>query len=149
MAFVAAPILVEPADRNLDFGVVERGEGATTGGGLGPRSSPACRDPRWAIRPLPTEAFRCRVSPGAGPGARRPCACSCSPDAIAGPFREILRLATDDPRMPVLDFTLSGTVIGDLYTSPGRLNFRFVRPGQALSKEIGGQRHVGGTWPSG
>jgi hypothetical protein len=34
------------------------------------------------------------------------------------------------------DFTLSGTVLGDLETAPDRLNFRYVKPGQALSKEI-------------
>ena len=58
------------------------------------------------------------------------------PDAIAGPFRQVLRVETGDARMPTLDFTVTGTILGDLTTSPGRVNFRFVKPGQELSKEI-------------
>ena len=132
LAFVAAPILVEPADRNLDFGKVQRGEL--------PRLEAAIRvdgRPSLALTLGPVDAKRFEVMLERGAGAdRHLLVVGLKADAVAGPFRQLLRLATDDPRMPSLDFTLSGTVLGDLETAPDRLNFRYVVPGQALSKDI-------------
>lgn len=132
MAFVAAPILVEPSDRSFDFGKVHRGET--------PRLEAAIRvdgRPKLALTlgMVDAKRFAVAVEPGAGPDRAR-LSVALKPDATAGPFRQVLRLTTDDPRQPTLDFTLSGTVLGDLATTPDRLNFRYVLPGQALSKEL-------------
>jgi len=132
MAFVAAPILVEPADRSLDFGKVRRGQT--------PRQEAAIRvDGRASLAltlgTVDAKRFAAAIAPGAGADRAR-LVVDLKPDATAGPFRQVLRLTTDDPRQPSLDFTLSGTVLGDLETAPDRLNFRYVLPGQALSKEI-------------
>jgi hypothetical protein len=132
LAFVAAPILVEPADRQFDFGKVHRGEV--------PRREAAIRvDGRPALKlelgPVDAKRFEVKLEPGAAADRAR-LVVGLKADAVAGPFRQVLRLVTDDPRMPSLDFTLSGTVLGDLETAPDRLNFRYVVPGQALSKEL-------------
>lgn len=132
IAFVAAPILVTPADRALDFGKVLRGE-----------------TPRLAAEIVVEERDALNLSLGEFDGSRftveilantdprrATLAVSLRADAMAGPFRQILRLATDDPRMPVLDFELTGTVRGDLAAKPSRLNFRFVKPGQDIGKEL-------------
>lgn len=132
LAFVAAPILVEPADRNLDFGKVHRGEV--------PRLEAAIRvdgRPSLALTLGTVDAKRFEVALERGAAAdRHKLIVGLKADAVAGPFRQVLRLATDDPRLPSLDFTLSGTVLGDLETVPDRLNFRYVAPGQALTKEL-------------
>lgn len=132
LAFVAAPILVTPSDRNLDFGKVERGETPRVEAALRAEDGGALT---LALGTVDATRFAAEILPGAEPAAAT-LAVSLKPDAVAGPFREVLRVETGDARLPVLDFTLLGSVRGDLATKPGRLNFRFVTPGQTLSKEI-------------
>ena len=133
-AFVAAPILVEPSDRNLDFGTVNRGESPSLTATLKADGKPtlsATLDDDGD----PSRRFGAALTPG-GSADTAVLELRLKPDAIAGPFRQVLRVETGDARMPTLDFTVTGTILGDLTTSPGRVNFRFVKPGQELSKEI-------------
>ncbi len=133
LAFVAAPILVTPADRVLEFGKVKRGDGARLEASIVVEGRESLA---LDLESVDGARFRAEILPGASP-REATLAVSLREDAIAGPYRGILRLNTDDPRMPSLDFELSCAVQGDLATKPSRLNFRFVKPGQALSKEIG------------
>lgn len=131
-AFVAAPIIVTPSDRVLEFGKVKRGEAERLEAAIVVEGRETLS---LDLESLDETRFRAEILPGATP-REATLAVSLREDAIAGPYRGILRLATDDPRMPTLDFELSCAVQGDLSTKPSRLNFRFVKPGQAIAREI-------------
>ncbi len=132
LAYVAAPIIVTPSDRTLDFGKVERGDSPRLEATLlvEERESLAIE-----VEDLDETRFVAEIRQGESP-RHAVLVVSVKPDAIAGPFRKLLRLSTDDPRQAKLDFELSGSVKGELGAKPSRLNFRFLRPGQEMSKEL-------------
>ncbi len=132
LAYIAAPIIVTPSDRTLDFGKLARGDSPGLEATLlvEERESLAI-----AIEALDETRFVAEIRQGESP-RQAVLAVSVKPDAVAGQFRKLLRLTTDDPRQPKLDFELSGFVQGELSTKPSRLNFRFLSPGQEMAKEL-------------
>jgi hypothetical protein len=132
LAYVAAPIIVTPSDRTLDFGKVARGESPRLEATLTVEERESLA---LAIESLDASRFEAEILPGDTPRQLR-LSLGLKPDAVAGPFRKVLRLSTDDPRLPGIDFELSGTVLGELGAKPSRLNFRFLRPGQEMAKEL-------------
>lgn len=53
-------------------------------------------------------------------------------DARHGPFNDVIRVETNVPAQPVLDFELTGDVLQDLTVHPGAVNFRYVERDQNL-----------------
>lgn len=132
LAYVAAPIIVTPSERTLDFGKIERGESPRLEATLLVEERESLS---LELAELDETRFVAAIRQGESP-RHAVLSVEVKPDATAGVFRKLLRLATDDPRQPSVDFELSGSIQGELRAKPSRLNFRFLRPGQDMEKEL-------------
>ena len=127
---VLAPVWVEPADRKLDFGEVPAA-GATLAASF---RAEGLESLELSLDEYDAHRFGCEILPGED-GQTRLEVCVL-PGAEAGPFKEIIRLGTNAPGAPVIDLEAFGTVTAALVAEPALLNFRFVKPGDELLREI-------------
>jgi hypothetical protein len=58
------------------------------------------------------------------------------PDAPYGPINEIVRIGTNDPNQPSIDFEVFGAVMHDLEVNPTQVNFRYVERGKPVHREL-------------
>lgn len=61
---------------------------------------------------------------------------SIKPDAPYGPINEIVRIGTNDPNQPSIDFEVLGAVLHDLEVNPTQVNFRYVERDKPLHREF-------------
>jgi hypothetical protein len=61
---------------------------------------------------------------------------SIRPDAPYGPINEIVRIGTNDPYHPSIDFEVLGAVLHDLEVYPTQVNFRYVERGKPVHREL-------------
>ncbi len=131
-AFINAPIKVEPSDRTLDFGEVSRGEVSILMAQLRGSGVPAMK-----AKPVSYNEDLFVVTLARGKEAtHQTVRVGVRSDNLTGPFREILRIETNIPGAETIDLELTGTLGTDLFAEPMLVNFRFAKPGQALSREV-------------
>ncbi|MDP6669657.1 MAG: DUF1573 domain-containing protein [Candidatus Krumholzibacteria bacterium] len=129
-AFIAAPIMVDPADRHLNFGRVKNGSAPSLTARFEAEASLEIR-----ILESPEELLLASVKPG-NQALNAELEVQLRPDIPAGAFRGLIRLETNAEKMKEIDIEISGLVEAELMADPLRVNFRMVKPGQTLEKTL-------------
>jgi hypothetical protein len=130
---VEAPVFVHPDDRKLDFGDVSNGSTPTT------YASFLSDEEELEIEVLEmNEAlFDCEVLAAEdGDDSAKRLALSLKADALAGPFREIIRVGSSAAGASEIDLEVFGRIESELMADPDRVNFRMVAPGSELSHDL-------------
>lgn len=131
--YVEAPVFVHPDDRKLDFGDVSNGSTPTT------YASFLSDEEELEIEVLEmNEAlFDCEVLAAEdGDDSAKRLALSLKADALAGPFREIIRVGSSAAGASEIDLEVFGRIESELMADPDRVNFRMVAPGSELSHDL-------------
>jgi hypothetical protein len=132
-AFINAPLLVEPENRRLDFGEVSRGEIAILTADL---RAPGIAALKVGAIEFNEELFTVRFSGDRDDPKHMIVRVGLLSGNLIGPFREILRLSTNVEGAETLDLELTGSLGADLYAEPMLVNFRFVKPGEEMRREV-------------
>lgn len=83
------------------------------------------------------DLFEVRIQNGVDGDPRRgTVTLSIRPDAPYGPINEIVRIGTNDPKHPSIDFEVFGDVLHDLEVSPTQVNLRYVERGKPVHREL-------------
>jgi hypothetical protein len=83
------------------------------------------------------DLFEVRIQNGVDGDPRRGIVTlSIRPDAPYGQINEIVRIGTNDPNQPSIDFEVLGAVLHDLEVNPTQVNFRYVERGKPIHREF-------------
>ncbi|MHB8077946.1 MAG: DUF1573 domain-containing protein [Candidatus Krumholzibacteriia bacterium] len=61
---------------------------------------------------------------------------SVRPDAPYGPINEVVRIGTNDPNQPSIDFEVVGAVLHDLDVNPDQVNLRYLERDKPITREL-------------
>jgi hypothetical protein len=61
---------------------------------------------------------------------------SLRPDAPYGPINEIVRIGTNDPNQPSIDFEVIGAILHDLEVVPAQVNLRYLERDKPIYREL-------------
>ncbi len=83
------------------------------------------------------DLFEVRIQNGVDGDPRRGIVTlSIRPDAPYGSINEIVRIGTNDPKHPSIDFEVFGEVLHDLEVNPTQVNLRYVERGKPVRREL-------------
>lgn len=133
-AVVRVPIVVQPGKLQFAFGRVRRGEVAVEKSWLQAMDGKELRLSPGSLR---SDLFRVETEENVeGDPTRAILTVRLRQDAPYGPFQEVLRVGTNIPEMPSLDYEVLGEVIHDIEVHPAQLNFRYVERDRPLRHEL-------------
>jgi hypothetical protein len=133
-AVVHVPVMIDPvrplfAFKHASRGVPEERQATFT----------AMDIPRLELKAerVRADLFEVRIQNGVDGDPRRGIVTlSIRPDAPYGPINEIVRIGTNDPNQPSIDFEVLGAVLHDLEVNPTQVNFRYVERGKPIHREL-------------
>jgi len=133
-ADVRVPIEVDPQKRRLAFGKLQPGEIATREAWLRSAVVPELEIEPTVFKP---DLLTVTIVPDPdGNPQRIGMVVQASPAAPSGSYREIVRLQTNVPTMPQVDFEVSWDVLHSIELSHYHIDFRYVKPGQKLLRKL-------------
>ncbi len=133
-ADIQPPLFTDPKYKRLGFGRIYDGEMATKKAELWTEAVPRLE---LELQFYNTKLFDVSVEPDPDDDPRRAVlVVHLKPDAPSGRHREYIRLTTNIPALPFVDFELFFDVFQVIEVSQQRINFRYVKADQLLERRI-------------
>jgi len=131
-AFVHAPLIFMPSWKSVGFGMGRVSE-------FKPQTitvaSPDVEELEITAADLDPDLLQVEVRPTAkNDPTEKKLVFTVKPGAPAGVFRELAVFQTNVPAAPTFDLEITGDVLADVSLTPPRHNFRYVGPGQELTR---------------
>ncbi len=133
-AVVHVPIAITPPLRRFAFPQAHRGRSEERRATFAAMDVPRLELKADRVRP---DLFTVKVQNGVDGDPRRGIVTlTLRADAPYGPINEIVRIGTNDPNLPFIDFEVTGNVMHDLEVRPAQLNLRYLERDKPFNREL-------------
>lgn len=133
-AVVHVPIVVNPQRQLFAFTHARRGVNEPQQAYFTAMDIPRLELKAERVRP---DLFDIKIENGVGGDPRQGIVTlSVRPDAPYGPINEVVRIGTNDPNRPSIDFEVIGAVLHDIDVVPDQLNLRYLERDKPINREL-------------